>query len=294
MPAPLWIDLALIGSEPELTEAVGTLTLESRSELMSAIANVLGIDLDELQIGLLRILLERVRPFALSKAIWSRPLTSSSDVAAEVRAHLESLSIDPTVDRVTKALDLYVRFSASRRAVPVSASALERQGYRCGHCGLAFFNEELSDLALVSPFGNRGTAKMDPFKTQWLDLSKRLPRMDHDWPISLYGDNNNRNMRVLCDSCNGGKENYMLLEQMKPVTGLPNRKSLTSEGTLPLDVFYAQIRRSPRCYKSGATAAQSELTVELRKSDFPPVLDNLLTIATADTDVPVLSSRDLE
>lgn len=278
-----WIDLALIANEPELASAVGSLTVAQRSELMTNVVTFLDLDKDELQLGLLRVLLERVRPYALSRATWARPITSSTDLAAEIQTHFERLDIAPLPERIARARALYVQFVDERKRVSVSTTALLAQNYRCGHCGLAFFNEELSELGLVSPFGTRGVAKADTLKMQWTDLAQRLPTVDHDWPVSLYGDNTARNLRVLCRACNQGKEDYMLPEQMKPVTGLPRRRSLTStSGVLPADLFYAQIRRAPHCHQSGVTATTSELTVAFRDARMPAVLDNLLTVATPD------------
>ena len=233
----------------------------------------------EVQRATLRILVERVRPFALSSSLWARPITSSDDPRAEIRRQFVRRGIAETSERVHLALRLYAQFAQDRTKVPVKEADLRRCGYRCEHCGLAFCNEELASKALISPFGLRGAKKTDPLKPHWNGVDdNRYPTMDHDWPVSLYGDNTSKNLRVLCGACNQGKANYQALEQMKPWVGLQDRAQLLGRSPLPCEVFYTQIRRSPTCERTGKGAAATELTVERRDPLSPAVLDNLMTV----------------
>jgi hypothetical protein len=83
-----------------------------------------------------------------------------------------------------------------------------------------------------------------------------------------------------CHGCNHGKENFVALEQMRPLVGLPARTQLLTGGSVAWDVFYAQLRRAPTCSETGENATQAELTVRLRDPHAPAVLDNLETVAS--------------
>jgi hypothetical protein len=212
-------------------------------------------------------------------ALVARPITSSDDPSTEIRRHFERRGVAETPERVQLALQLYAQFAQDRAKVPVKEVDLRRCGYRCEHCGLAFCNEELASKALISPFGLRGAKKVDPLKPHWNGIDEnRNPTMDHDWPVSLYGDNTSGNLRVLCGACNQGKANYLALEQLKPWVGLQERAQLLGRGSLSLEAFYTQIRRSPICQRTGRGADVMELTVVLRDVRSPPVLDNLITV----------------
>jgi hypothetical protein len=91
---------------------------------------------------------------------------------------------------------------------------------------------------LASPFGTRGSHKSDPLKPHWNGADDlRFPTMDHHWPVSLYADNRPKNLKVLCNACNQGKEDFLANEQLRPAVGLPRRSQLLSGGALPFDVF---------------------------------------------------------
>ncbi|WP_115504253.1 HNH endonuclease [Mesorhizobium sanjuanii] len=277
-----WIDLALLGDEARLSAAIDGLDESGRTAVIADLADQLGMNDAQIQRATLRILVERVRPFALSSALWSRPITSSDDPRAEIRRQFARRGVAETPERIDLALQLYAQFTQDRAKVPVREIDLMRCGYRCEHCGLAFCNEDLVSRGLISPFGLRGTDKTDPLKPHWNGPdNNRYPTMDHDWPVSLYGDNGINNLRVLCGACNQGKANYLALQQLKPWVGLPERAQLLGGSSLSFDVFYAQIRRSPSCFQSGRKADVTELTVALRDVHSAPVLDNLVTIESS-------------
>lgn len=274
-----WIDLALIGDEARLRAAIDGLDEAGRTAAVTDVAAQLGMTDTQVQRATLRMLVERVRPFALSSLLWARPITSSDDPRPEISRQFARRGVAETPERVQLALQLYAQFAQERATVPVREIDLRRCGYRCQHCGLAFCNEELALKALVSPFGLRGTPKNDSLKPHWNSVDDvRLPTMDHDWPVSLFGDNSSGNLRVLCRACNQGKANYLTLEQLKPWVGLQERAQLLSRNSLSFEVFYAQVRRSPNCESTGRGADLTELTVELRDVHSPPVLDNLRTV----------------
>lgn len=273
-----WIDFALLGDEESLQSAIESLTPQQRVAAIDEITQKLGITSSDVQGTILRLLIERVRPLALPMSLWSRPVTASDDPRVRLREHFARLGVAITPERVQRALDLYIQFREERRKMPVGESDLRRCGFRCQHCGLAFCNEELARKAIASPFGTRGAHKSDPLKPHWNGADDlRFPTMDHHWPVSLYGDNRPKNLRVLCNACNQGKEDFLANEQLRPAVGLPRRSQLLSGGALPFDVFYAQLRRAPKCATSGQTALNTELTVRLVDPHGPPVLDNLAT-----------------
>ena len=60
--------------------------------------------------------------------------------------------------------------------------------------------------------------------------------------------------------------------------GLPQRSSLLGIFPLSTEIFYAQIAREPACWRTGVSAAESELTVEIVDPYKPAFLDNLRTV----------------
>jgi hypothetical protein len=273
-----WIDLALLPNEDELGKALADLTDDERVSITRQMALFLKLDVKELEKALLRILVERARPFALSTTLWSRPVTASTDVQGEVRNHFERLGLTSTPERLRYAQQLYAQFAVDRTSIPMSISDLAAQNFRCWHCGLAFCDEDLANRGFESPYKLRGKPKTDPLKPHWHSDKSREPRMDHNWPVTLYGSNESKNIRVICDACNTGKANFIALEQTPSFSGLPRRGQLNGTRPLPYEVFYAQIRKSPICVRTGRTARQTELTVELIDPTAPAVLDNLQTV----------------
>jgi hypothetical protein len=276
-----WIDLALIGDEATLRAAISGLSNDERDAAIEGLADVLGVDDGEFMRGMLRILVERARPLALPSRLWRRSLTSSDDPARMAREHLVSRRLQPTPERVRLAVAMYSRFEEERdRTLRLTEDDLVACGYRCGHCGLEFHNEELESRSLESPFGNRFKLLVAPLKPHWNGpADMREPTMDHDWPVSLYGDNGHANLRVLCHGCNVGKRDVVALEQSRSWTGYPERPSLINAAPVEFPVFYAQLRREPLCWRSGRAADAAELTVELKDLGAPAVLDNLMTVA---------------
>jgi hypothetical protein len=199
------------------------------------------------------------------------------------REHLEKLQVPSTSNRLLAMQAMYTDFADATRAKGlVTRESLSKTAFRCAHCGLRFCDEDLMSKAIVSPYGPRPLPiKVDPMKLHWSFPKYREPTADHDWPISTYGSNDDANIRILCQGCNGGKENILALEQLGAWTGLYNRKQL-QDHEVPLSLFYAQLRRQPRCAKTGVSAAEAELTVALRDPQGPAILDNLMTVVSPD------------
>jgi hypothetical protein len=276
-----WIDLALIDDEQALSTAIRDMDDSDRAAAIGAVVGELGLTKAEVERAILRVMIERARPLALPTSLWSRSITASDDPKAHVRAHFTRRGIAETPERLQQAVRLYFRFAEDRKKIRIRESDLKRCGYRCEHCGLAFCNEDLDSRALISPFGLRGTPKIDALKPHWNGGDElRYPTVDHHWPVSLYGDNSAANLRVLCGGCNQGKANYMALEQLPSSVGLVGRNQLLGSRSLSFEAFYTQIRRSPLCERTGQSPAVTELTVQLRDPRAPSVLDNLITVAS--------------
>ncbi len=275
----LWLDLALIGDEAQLLSAIEAMSEEERNKALESLADQLGVTSKELVNGVIRLLIERVRPLALPRRLWTRSNTSSDDPRAMIRDHFVRNRIAATPERVAAADSLYTRFLDERDDVRVGLAELEDCGFRCARCGMAFCNDQLEAKAIVSPFGNRRRDKRDERKPHWNNaVSYRQPTRDHVWPVSTYGDNASVNLQVLCRGCNVGKENYMAVQQTKAWTGLVGRSMLLN-GQMIVDwaVFHAQLCEEPRCEFTGQGPDVTELTVKLIDPEGLPVLGNLRT-----------------
>ncbi|RKH49937.1 hypothetical protein D7Y23_15085 [Corallococcus sp. AB050B] len=227
-------------------------------------------------------MIERARPLALPASVWRRSSDETWSIRDAARSHIQSLSLDSTDSRLRALQDLYVRFAEERKKVPVSAQALQAQNYTCALCGMHFYNDELVELGLVSPLGNRPRQKQDALKPHWTKADLRKPTVDHLWPVSLYGNNSRNNLVVLCRGCNEGKSNYMSIHQTRPFVGLPYRRELREAAPVSPETFFAQIYREPSCKETGKTSKETELTVRLKNRTCAPVLDNLETISSSE------------
>jgi len=274
-----WIDLALTKDEGSLNALLSRLSAEDLKNIKRQLLTVLQMQADELELSTVRILIERVRPFALPLQLWTRPSFASSSIRELGDQHLAAHGITTTEDRLDSVQHLYQRFKVFKRSkgAKLSEAKLASAGFRCQICGLRFCNEDLENWGIVSPHGYRGVPKPDPNKLHWTNPVYRLPSIDHDWPISTFGDNSIENQRVVCGGCNGGKANFVALEQTNAWTGMVDRMQL-EDGAVSLALFYSQLRRYPTCSRTGATAATTELSVALRDPTKPVVLDNLVTV----------------
>jgi 5-methylcytosine-specific restriction endonuclease McrA len=274
-----WIDIALRDDEAGVSAAIGGLDAVARKSALEGVADVLGLSRDEVERAALRLLVERVRLLALPAALWSRSLDASDDPADLVRAHFKRRRIAETPDRVRRAIRLYRQFAAERDKRTITEATLTACGFRCQHCGIAFCDEQLASRAITSPFRLRRKPKTDAFKPHWHHEPTFLePTIDHHWPVSLFGDNRPENLKVLCKGCNIGKEDFLALEQLRPSVGLTPRQSLLTVAPVQWAVFYAQLRRHPTCSDTGKKASEAELTVRLKDTYAPTVLDNLETV----------------
>lgn len=276
-----WIDLAIKTSEGELASAISSLSAKERARLTDSLLQLFQMPREDLEISVLRLLVERSRGLALPTALWSRPITASTSVKSESQRHLSRLGLADTPERLAGMNDLYRAFRVTERDAAVTLKALEAQGFRCSHCGLAFCNEQIEKYAVVSPHGSRKKPKIDPLKPHWsIGKKEHLePTMDHIWSIKVFGNNDAKNLGVKCRGCNNGKTQYLAMEQFPDWTGLCKRPQL-EEAVVPWELFFAQLLRQPVCEKSGEGASETELTVVLRDPLMPAVLDNLRTVAS--------------
>jgi hypothetical protein len=284
---PDWLDLVLLDNEAALDAAVSSVSGVDRDILRSQLIRMLGLSEDDVEQALLRLLIERVRPFALPAAVWRRPVDATWSVRDAARTHLGDLGVEATDDRLRALQELYVRFNEVRSiGMAFPEEKLKRQNYACTICGLRFYNDELSETGLESPLGARPRLKADVLKPHWSDPKLRRPSVEHVWPVSMFGDNSMKNIVITCRGCNRGKSDYMSPHQTRALVGLTPlgasaRSRLIEQGTLPLETFFAQMLRQPTCQRTGRTWRDCELTVELRRPSLSPVIDNLVTVAAA-------------
>lgn len=281
-----WIDLAIITSESELTQTLDGLEESERTRLRNALMRVLQVAPADLDRSVFRLLIERSRPFALPAALWSRPITASWSVKDESKRHLARLELQASEERLTRMNALYNAFLVTERDRRVTQERLKVQSFRCAHCGLAFCNEQLEKHDIVSPHGPRKKNKLDALKPHWAPgKGEHLqPTIDHVWPIAGYGSNVPTNIDIKCKGCNVGKSHFVSLEQHRDWTGLCTRAHLENPNRpLSFELFYAQILRQPSCEKSKKGPQDAELTVVLRDSALPAVLDNLMTVESKGT-----------
>jgi 5-methylcytosine-specific restriction endonuclease McrA len=274
-----WIDLALIDNEPELRQAIEKLDEAGRAAMLAELTRLLKLSKGDAEQTLIRLLLERARPFSIPGPLWSRSPDSSDDMKRPTERHFKDLGITSSPERLRAVQKMYLQFSSERLDERrLTLADFERQSFRCAHCGLAFCNDELANKGFESPHGVRKKKKSDPLKPQWTHAHLRNPTLDHRWPISLYGSNDEGNLYVMCRGCNDGKSACLGREQLRSFIGLPHRDTLL--GTVPIttELFYAQIAREPACWKTGASATDVELTVEIVDHHKPLFLDNLRTV----------------
>lgn len=274
-----WIDLALIDNEADLRRAIEGFDADKRAKILAELLRLLKLTKEEAEQTLIRLLLERARPFSMPGALWNRPPDSSDDIRRPTERNFKDLGITSSPERIRGVQRMYLQFSQERNdQLRIGEADLKKQNYRCAHCGLAFCDEELAKKGYTSPHGLRGKPKRDPLKPHWSRADYRTPTLDHRWPISLYGSNDPANVFVLCRGCNTGKAQCVAREQLPPFIGLPQRDTLLARYPISPDLFYAQLVREPLCRRTGKPATECELTVEIVDPAKPAFLDNLATI----------------
>ncbi|CAN7595519.1 HNH endonuclease [Variovorax paradoxus] len=274
-----WIDLALLDNEADLRQAIENLDEQGRTTVLAELVRLLKLGKGEAEQTLIRLLLERARPFSIPGPLWGRSPDSSDDMKRPTERHFKDLGITSSPERLRAVQKMYLQFSSERvKERRVTLADLQKQDFRCAHCGLAFCNEELTNKGFPSPHGVRRRDKADPLKPQWARADLRVPTLDHRWPISLYGSNDEGNLYVLCRGCNDGKSACIGREQLPSFIGLPQRITLLGQYPISNELLYAQIAREPKCWKTGASAKEIELTVEIVDSYKPAFLDNLRTV----------------
>jgi hypothetical protein len=280
-----WLDIVLIEKEEDLRDALEALSGAERDALISTLSELIGTPADAVKHGLLRVLIERARPFAMPRTLWNRSRISSDPVLPILSTHLASLGLELTSDRIRRLLDLQFRYGDERERDPVDiANLIWAQGFRCALCGLKYYNEELEAFGtIVAPHGLRGRDKIDQMKPHWGNANWRRPVIDHVWPVSGYGSNRIENLQAICNGCNIGKANFVFFEQTAKGVGILGRNDLLGYlGRASLGLFVAQILRQSQCADSHATSRDTELTIRIVNPSLPMVIDNLETIALPD------------
>lgn len=277
-----WLDLAAQTSEAATTQRIEELSKAEVAELTADLLKFFRIPDGEVDKYLLRLLLDRARPFVLPKSVWSRRVGSSTNIQGVIGKHVSDLGFEPTDDRLVMLQTLYRAFAEERkRQLPLTERLLNLSGFRCRLCGYAFRNEDLEATGIISPHGFSDN-RSDAYKPHYhIDKgnSPFMPTVDHLWPISLYGSNDPSNLAVLCQGCNNGKSDFLNFRQTRPFNGLPFRNEILSESSIRLQTFYVQLSRQPVCYRSGRGPSEVELTIRPVNMNFPMVLDNLQTVS---------------
>lgn len=280
----LLLALSIYG-ESQLMDYINQLPSAEKLDLEQKLASLLGLNAEQVRAQVLRILIERARPLVAAHKTWTQSISSSDSVRRGIVSHLEKvaqISEEDIEDEVLTAFETLVsNFKEQRQSVKVSKALLEKAKYRCGCCGFLFRDQDLEDLDLELPDEQKKLVavlgRIDRFHPVARKENYAKPRSDHIWPISLYGSNNENNIRILCDACNSGKANYMSADHAAPNVGVYLPKFFTGSYVDPT-VFYAVMARDKKCVGCGCEPFQSPLTVRLRFGEGVLVPDNLLTV----------------
>lgn len=204
-----WIELVAIDREVDLQDAINRLSEEEVRQITTELLSMIGSGEDNAKRFLLRILLERARPMAIPLRVWRRRREETWSVQEEIQRYFHAFGQNLAPEHLALLQQIYFRFLTVRQRVPVTEQLLRINGFRCGLCGMLFYNEDLESLAIESPHGFRLNHISDPYKPHYaITLEKTEPTLDHIWPVSLYGDNSTSNQNVLCKGCNEGKADY--------------------------------------------------------------------------------------
>lgn len=173
--------------------------------------------------------------------------------------HVERLSrrIAELLDRLEVERDLML--SAYRDRL------IARQGNLCACCGFRF----------GSGSEGRQDDLLKPYAESWEELTR--PEVDHINPISGTGDNDFRNLQVLCRLCNWGKGFGLV-----PTATEELKYAAMSVEEIPrahrARVFYLALARQRACFGCARDWRAMELTVEKVCDGGCLVLSNLRTI----------------
>ena len=271
-----WIDVVALSDEGELHGLLQALSLEELADLEQQLLQLLGLTQEMYRRQAVRILVERARPLALPEKAWRRMPGDSGPLRPVIEDHLAKISVDSTPTRLRELSRLVSNFVDKRVGGLLTESFCRDAGFRCAICGYAFVADDMVEYGYVSPYmpPNR---EPDPFKPNSQSKSKRVPRVDHVWPVSLYGSNASKNLQLLCSSCNSGKKDFMTNAHADPFVGQLQRISLR-KNEVTEEVFYSVVSRDRFCSRCGKGPSEVELTVRPRRENFPVVADNLVTV----------------
>jgi len=274
-----------IADEKTLVDYYRLLDQVGRRELIGSLQSLLGVSSDQLELQVLRILVERARPLLISQRTWSQSVTSSDPIRGAIESHLVSIlgieKVDIPETTVTSLESIASNFREPRASLRITVDLLERSDYRCRCCGFLFRDEDLEAFGFELPDDQKVLVaewpNIDPLHPVTSGGQLGKPRADHIWPVSLYGSNEEGNIAVLCDACNSGKANYMSYAHSAPNVGVFLPKYFSSPYVDPI-VFYSVMARDEKCTLCGTPPSARPLTVRKRLREGILIPDNLRAI----------------
>lgn len=281
-------------TEAELDIQLRQLTHEQRDAVIGNLLLALGITSDELQLQILRQLIERGRPLVVPAHIWTQSIESSDPIRSVAKTHLsekfglhESSIGDPIISNVEK---LVSSFREVRKKIRVREDNLVSANYRCQCCGHPFSDVDIETLEIELPNNLKqfhNTFIVDKLHPIHHDRSRGRPSVEHVWPVSLYGDNSSTNLIVYCLACNNGKSNSISYAHTPPNVGVYLKKHFVDPNVVTEDVFQSVLaRHSSRCALCGDTADKSPLTVRRRMNAAVNIPDNLIAVCSTCANKP--------
>lgn len=281
-----WIDLTLLADDEALKEYLEQLydqSPEKTEQLQNSLLKVIGLSEKDAHLQMIRLLIEKARPFALPLSVWKRESSQSGGMLDNIKEHLSTFNLDQNQDRLLKLQKLHRNFHQGRKSHSVDMDKLIAQNYSCALCGYGFDDQDLKSYGIAS-IHTIPPVRHDKFKPIWnlvgdekqkfKVISKRKPAVDHNWAVSLYGGNDSANLSILCTSCNTGKSNYQTAIQTKPGVGLPKREHIISND-VDDELFFTCVNWHKKCNKCKKGPGSAELTVRKVDPNKPLVLDNL-------------------
>jgi 5-methylcytosine-specific restriction endonuclease McrA len=278
------LDLLIFSGEASLQRALSKLDGNGRQLAISELQDFLGLTQEKIEAQTLRILLERARPLLISSVSWNQGVGSSDPVRSSIREYLKgTLKLQDGeisaswIDGLEK---LAVNFKENRVKVTVSIDLLEKCKYRCTCCGYLFKDNDLESLVLELPEDLKSlhnTSPIDAFHPIAENAKLARPSVDHVWPVSLYGNNHEENLAIICTACNQGKANFISAANAAPNVGHNLRKYFLP-GAIDRDVFFGAVARDGECKVCSALPSERQLTVRPRMEEAVAVSDNLMTV----------------
>jgi 5-methylcytosine-specific restriction endonuclease McrA len=205
-------------------------------------------------------------------AVHYDPLSPASRwklVAEYIRDHLKIRSL--LVDRLSRRVaDILDRLQVERDdfLCTYRNRLVAKFGNKCALCGFKF----------DSPRAGRADDVLKPYNESWDELTRA--EVDHINPISGTGDNDFRNLQLLCRLCNWGKGFGLVpaaLEELRlsaiPLPDIPRAHRAR--------LLYHTLARSAECALCKTGRSDVELTIDLIVKSGCCVLSNLQTVCNS-------------